>query len=154
MVLPQIVLVEPQIPQNTGNLARCTAANNTHLHLIEPLGFDISQKQVKRAGLDYWPEAQVSTHSAWEQFLESQEIERKHLWFFSTKAETLYWDVKFSSNDYLVFGSEGGGLNESFHNQYSDRLLRIPISNPNVRSLNLANAVAVALYEAKRQLGA
>ena len=150
--LPQIVLVHPEIPQNTGNLARCTAANNTHLHLIEPLGFEITDKKVKRAGLDYWPEVQVKTHTNWQSFIDAQSVKREKLWIFSTKGKKCYWDVKYQADDFLVFGSEGSGLDQSYHDKYSDRMIHIPISNGNVRSLNLANAVSIALYESKRQL--
>jgi len=150
--IPQVVLVHPEIPQNTGNLARCTAANNTRLHLIEPLGFEITEKRVKRAGLDYWPEAQVQTHSDWQSFLKKESVSREQLWIFSTKAKKDFWDVEFKADQYLIFGSEGSGLDQSYHDEYSDRMLRIPISNEKVRSLNLANAVSIAVYESKRQL--
>lgn len=151
-MIPQVVLVEPEIPQNTGNLARCTAANRTALHLIEPLGFEINEKNVKRAGLDYWPQVQLNSYKSWQLFLEKNTIRREQLWFFTTKTNRSYWDVNYSPDDYLVFGSEGKGLAPEFHEKYADRLVNIPLPNEHVRSLNLANAVSIALYETKRQL--
>ncbi len=149
----RIVLVHPAIPQNTGNIARLTAATGAELHLIEPLGFQIDEKQVRRAGLDYWPEVDLRTHSDWESFLTTTEEPGRRLWFFSTKANRSYFQESFADGDYLVFGSETAGLDPSFHKRYPEQLLRIPMSNPKVRSLNLANATAAVLFEARRQLG-
>ncbi len=149
--MPEIVLVEPDIPQNTGNIARLSAANCTKLHLIEPLGFSITDKNVKRAGLDYWPEVDLIVHNSWNHFLSTTGANDDCLWFFSTKAQKLYTDVCFREEDFLVFGCETKGLANYFHEQYPERRLRIPIDNQKVRSLNLANAVAIAYYEAKRQ---
>lgn len=149
----RIVLVHPAIPQNTGNIARLTAATGAELHLIEPLGFQIDEKQVRRAGLDYWPEVDLRTHSDWESFLTTTEEPGRRLWFFSTKANRSYFQESFADGDYLVFGSETAGLDPSFHKRYQEQLLRIPMSNPKVRSLNLANATAAVLFEARRQLG-
>ena len=146
-----VVLVSPEIPQNTGNIGRLTAANCVNLHLIEPFSFKIDDKQVKRAGLDYWPEVKLKIHSSWDDFLKNEKIASNKLWFFTTKTKTDYYDAKISEGDYLVFGSETKGLSEEFHEKYPDQRLRIPIQNENVRSLNLANAVAIAVYEARRQ---
>ena len=148
-----VVLVQPVIPQNTGNIARLTAATNSELHLIEPLGFSLDEKQVRRAGLDYWPEVRLHQHADWQSFLATEAMPRERLWLFSTKAEHSYFNVNFSVGDYLVFGSETAGLEEGFHREYPDRMLRIPLANPRVRSLNLANAAAAVLFEAQRQAG-
>ena len=147
-----VVLVEPQIPQNTGNIARLTAATSCTLHLVEPLAFEISDKNVKRAGLDYWPEVRLETHQTWESFLAKENPNKDQLWLLSTKAEIPYHQAEFSEHDYLVFGSETTGLSEEIHQTYPQSRLRIPIDNPKVRSLNLANAVAIVVYEARRQL--
>lgn len=151
---PKIVLFNPEIPQNTGNIARLTAAMRTELHLIEPLGFELSDKQVRRAGLDYWPETDVHVHKSWESFLEDTYSEYSSLWFFSTKAQTPYFEVSYQENDFLVFGSETKGFPAFIHEEYSARRVLIPMENPNVRSLNLANAAAVGLLEARRQITA
>ncbi len=146
-----IVLVEPQIPQNTGSIARTCAATDTPLHLVGPLGFDISEKAVRRAGLDYWPYVRLARHDTWESYLEKASPER--VWLFSKFGTRNYTSASFGQNDALVFGSETKGLGESFLQQYpQDQILRIPIVTDYVRSLNLSNAVAVALYEARRQL--
>ena len=146
-----IVLVHPLIPQNTGNIARLTAATETDLHLIEPLGFELSDRYLKRAGLDYWAEVRLFLHANWEAFLEEKIPER--LWLFSTRASTPFTEVNYGPDDFLVFGNESEGLPAHFHQRYADLRLRIPFENQRVRSLNLANSVAVALYEARRQLG-
>ncbi len=147
-----IVLVEPLIPQNTGTIARVTAATGTHLHLIAPLGFELSDRYLKRAGLDYWPEVRLTVHESWQHFLDSSGYHRDELWLFSTHGKGRYTDVSYSSSAALVFGNESKGLAASFHEQYADRMVRIPIDNQNVRSLNLSNAASIALYEARRQL--
>ena len=150
-IVVNIVLVHPLIPQNTGNIARLTAATGTDLHLIEPLGFDLSDRHLKRAGLDYWPEVRLFLHQTWKAFLEEAMPER--LWFFSTRASTPFTEVCYGPDDYLVFGNESEGLPMQMHQRYADFRLRIPFENQWVRSLNLSNSVAVALYEARRQLG-
>ena len=148
--VPSVVLVNPEIPQNTGNIARTTAALNTTLHLIRPLGFEITDKRVKRAGLDYWSETDVRFHDSWKDFLEKEKPEK--LWFFTTKTEENYSKVNYSPNDFLVFGSETKGLAKSFHEKYKDKRVKMPIDNKNIRSINLATAVAVALYCARAQV--
>jgi tRNA (cytidine/uridine-2'-O-)-methyltransferase len=150
----QIVLVEPEIPPNTGNIARLCAATRSHLHLIEPLGFRIDEHAVRRAGLDYWHLVQLSTHDSYAtlraQILEKDEQAR--LWLFSGKAQTSYLDVAFRPGDALVFGKESRGLPDALLDAYPNDLVGIPTLGP-VRSLNLANAVSIALYEALRQVG-
>lgn len=145
-----VVLVEPKIPQNTGNIARLTAGTGSRLHLIEPLAFSIDDKTVKRAGLDYWQYVDLRVHKSWEAFLESENPEPRKLWFYSTKGKSLFTEVEYESGDFLVFGSETAGLEQSFHDSYSERMLSIPIEGNTIRSFNLANSVAIALFEAKR----
>jgi len=147
----RIVLVEPQIPQNTGNIARLAAATDSELHLVEPLGFSLSDRYLKRAGLDYWPYVKLKTHKSWADFVQSSAVNDKQLWFLSTHATKNYTDVKFSEGDYLVFGSETTGLDKSFHDTYQAQRLKIPMATANVRSLNLATSVGIVVYEAIRQ---
>jgi len=147
----QVVLVDPQIPQNTGSIARTCAATKTPLHLVGNLGFEITEKRVKRAGLDYWPFVDLHRHASWEEYL--QEAKPGKIWLFSKFAARVYYDANFEANDALVFGSETKGLGEEFLGKFaSDCALRIPMECEGVRSLNLSNAVAVALYEARRQV--
>lgn len=150
----QIVLVEPEIPPNTGNIARLCAATGAHLHLVEPLGFRIDEQAVRRAGLDYWPLVQLSTHpdyaTARARIAASNPGGRHFL--FTGKAERSYLDVQWRPGDALVFGKESVGLPEALLAQHTEELVGIPTLGP-VRSLNLANAVSIALYEALRQLG-
>lgn len=149
----QIVLVEPQIPQNTGSIARTCAATGTPLHLVGRIGFEISERRVKRAGLDYWPHVQLSQHGSWEEYLSAANPSR--VWLFSKRGSRCYYDAEFDPNCALVFGSETTGLQPDFLRGFSDeQILRIPIDCTAVRSLNLSNAVAVALYEARRQIAA
>jgi tRNA (cytidine/uridine-2'-O-)-methyltransferase len=148
----QIVLVEPQIPQNTGSIARTCAATDTPLHLVGKLGFSISEKAVRRAGLDYWPFVKLSEHTDWEEYMAAATPDR--VWLFSKFGTRLYTQAEFGPNDALVFGSETKGLGAEFLGKFpSDQILRIPIVTDYVRSLNLSNAVSIALYEARRQLG-
>ena len=148
-----IVLVNPQIPQNTGSIARTCAATRTPLHLVGELGFDISEKAVRRAGLDYWPHVILFRHQTFEEYL--KEAQPKSIWLFSTKGTRTYHQATFGPSDALVFGSETSGLGDPFLSQYpKESILRIPIDHPEVRSLNLSNAVSIALYEAKRQIAA
>lgn len=147
-----VVLFEPLIPQNTGTIARMTAATRTKLHLIEPLGFELSDRYLKRAGLDYWPEVDLTVHKSWEVFLSETAFTRNRLWFISKFASTSYHQAKFSDGDAFVFGKETSGLPDIFHDTYPERMLRIPMENPKVRSLNLSNAASIVLFEARRQL--
>ncbi|MFN8389242.1 MAG: tRNA (cytidine(34)-2'-O)-methyltransferase [Bdellovibrionota bacterium] len=150
---PSIVLVEPLIPQNTGTIARLTAATGTKLHLIEPLGFELSDRYLKRAGLDYWPEVDITVHKSWNEFLEKSGFRDDQLWFITTKGETSYTAVELRADQALVFGNESRGFAQEFHDRYADRRVKIPMDNPRIRSLNLSNAVSIVLYEARRQLG-
>lgn len=145
-----IVLVEPEIPMNTGNIARTCAATRSRLHLIEPLGFDISDKAVKRAGLDYWPMVDITVYPNLDDFFRKNPA--PDLWLATTKAPRDYTQAVFRDNCWLFFGKETAGLPVSFREKYYDRCLRIPM-RPDARSLNLANSVAILTYEALRQQG-
>jgi tRNA (cytidine/uridine-2'-O-)-methyltransferase len=146
-----IALVEPQIPQNTGSIARTCAAMKTPLHIVGEVPFEISDKSVRRAGLDYWPWVTLNRHSSFEQ-LKTSVPQLGTIWYLSKFATRNYWDVDFAPNDMLVFGSETKGLGASFLAEVqADTMLRIPMEEPEVRSLNLSNAVSIVLYEAKRQ---
>lgn len=144
-----IVLVEPEIPQNCGNIARTCAATGCTLHLIRPLGFDISEKAVRRAGLDYWSRVTVRDYGNLDDFFAKNKVEQ--MWCLSTKAPRCYTEARFSDNCYLFFGKETKGLPEEFLEQHYDSCVRIPML-PDTRSLNLSNAVAITVYEALRQL--
>lgn len=145
-----IVLVNPQIPQNTGSIARTCAATRTPLHLVGQLGFSITEKAVRRAGLDYWPWVQLQRHESWEAYLAA--AAPRMVWLFSKFGERPYYDVTYDPGDALVFGSETKGLGEEFLRRYPpSQILRIPMECEAVRSLNLSNAAAIALYEARRQ---
>ena len=146
-----VVLYQPEIPPNTGSVARLCAATLTPLHLIEPLGFKIDDKHLKRAGLDYWEFVDLHVHSSWQQFLEKST--GKRLLYFSKKASRSYTQLSFAQDDYLVFGPETRGLPEEWIALNAERALRIPMMGSGVRSLNLSNAVAIVLYEGLRQLG-
>lgn len=145
-----IVLFEPEIPQNTGNIARTCAATGSRLHLIKPLGFSIDEKAVKRAGLDYWDLLDITVYENAEEFFEKNRGVR--LYFSSTKAEKNYTEFEFKENDFLVFGRETSGLPQWIMEKYRDSLMRIPMVDlEQARSLNLSNAVAIVLYESLRQ---
>ena len=146
-----VVRYQPEIPPNTGSVARLCAATLTPLHLIEPLGFKIDDKHLKRAGLDYWEFVDLHVHNSWEQFLKKRT--GKRLLYFSKKAPRSYTQVSFAEDDYLVFGPETRGLPEEWIALNAKRALRIPMMGTGVRSLNLSNAVAIVLYEGLRQLG-
>ena len=143
-----IVLVEPEIPANTGNIARTCAATGSVLHLIKPLGFDISDKAVKRAGLDYWHLVDVRVYENLEDFF--QKTGAEDIWLLSTKAPRSYAEAQFSEDCWLFFGKETKGLPEELLAKYHERCLRIPIRQE-ARSLNLSNSVAVVVFEALRQ---
>jgi tRNA (cytidine/uridine-2'-O-)-methyltransferase len=146
-----VVLFEPEIPPNTGSVARLCAATLTPLHLIEPLGFKIDDKHLKRAGLDYWEFVDLLVHKSWDDFLSDAKPSR--LLYFSKKAQRSYTSFGYDDNDYLVFGPETRGLPEQMRAANPDHSLRIPMLGSGVRSLNLSNAVSIVLYEALRQLG-
>ena len=147
-----VVLVHPEIHWNTGNAGRTCLATGATLHLIEPLGFSLDEKQVKRAGLDYWEHVDLKVWRSWEAF----ERELPNLgepFFFSTKATRLLWDgdLGIADNVVLIFGRETGGLAPEIHDKYRDRFLTMPIASPLVRSLNLSTSVGIAIYEVLRQ---
>jgi tRNA (cytidine/uridine-2'-O-)-methyltransferase len=145
-----IVLVEPEIPMNTGNIARTCAATRSRLHLIRPLGFDISDKAVKRAGLDYWPMVDLHVYDNLDDLFRRNTV--TDLWLATTKAPQDYSQARFRPDCWLFFGKETAGLPQSFREQHRDRCIRIPM-RPDARSLNLANSVAILTYEALRQQG-
>lgn len=144
-----IVLVEPEIPQNTGNIARTCAALGATLHLVHPLGFDISEKAVKRAGLDYWDKLDIIEYSSLQEFKEK--VKSKNIYLLSTKANKVYTDIKYEDDSYLVFGPETRGLPEDYILDNFENTVRIPMKK-NIRSLNLSNSVAIVAYEVQRQL--
>ena len=144
-----IVLVEPEIPQNCGNIARTCAATGARLHLIRPLGFDISDKAVKRAGLDYWHLVDVRDYESLSDFFAKNDV--RQMWCLSTKAPRCYTEAEFQDECYLFFGKETKGLPEDFLQEHYDQCIRIPMRQE-ARSLNLSNSVATTVYEALRQL--
>ncbi|NLM47151.1 MAG: tRNA (uridine(34)/cytosine(34)/5-carboxymethylaminomethyluridine(34)-2'-O)-methyltransferase TrmL [Firmicutes bacterium] len=145
-----VVLVEPEIPPNTGNISRTCAVTGTVLHLVEPLGFSLSERHLKRAGLDYWKHLQLVLHPGLEEFL--AQAAGKRLWLLTTKGTRFYTEVSYGPDDYLLFGKETAGLPDWLLARYQECCLRIPMG-PRIRSLNLSNAVAIVLYEALRQQG-
>jgi len=146
-----IVLVEPEIPPNTGNVARLCAATNTKLHLIEPLGFELTDKQLKRAGMDYWKLVDWCKWSSWIDFCGGIDPSSR-LWLIESGGEGRYSDAVFAKGDYFIFGRETLGLPEDLCIEAKKRWLRIPMFNADARSLNLSNCVSLVLYEALRQL--
>ena len=145
-----IVLVEPEIPQNTGNIARTCAATGCRLHLVRPLGFEVSDRYLKRAGLDYWQFVDVKY---WDSFDELQKFyPQGRFYYFTTKARTCYADVSYADGDFLVFGKETRGLPEKLLKAHPESCVRIPMMGE-LRSLNLSNSVAIAVYEGLRQSG-
>lgn len=148
----KIVLVEPEIPPNTGNVARLCAATQTELHLVGPLGFRLDDSQLKRAGMDYWNYLVWRQWPGWTAFRSSLAPDAR-LWFVESSGPRLYTDVAYEPADILVFGRETAGLPRKLLTEHSNRWLRIPMFNPDARSLNLANCVAVVLFEALRQQG-
>jgi len=147
-----IVLVEPEIPPNTGNVARLCAATRTRLHLIEPFGFKLDDAHLKRAGMDYWQHVEWQRWKNWSAFTAGLRPDAR-LWFVESGGPQHYAEVKFAANDYLVFGRETAGLPTALLVENRARWLRIPMFNPDARSLNLSNCVALVLYEALRQEG-
>jgi tRNA (cytidine/uridine-2'-O-)-methyltransferase len=145
-----LVLVEPEIPPNTGAIARLCAATNTVLHLVEPLGFKLDDRALKRAGMDYWQHVTWLAWPNWAALREAHPGARFH--FLTTKTERSYTDAKFAPGDFLVFGRETKGLPESLLRENGPHCLTIPMANPHVRSLNLATAAAIVLFEALRQV--
>ena len=150
--LLNIVLVEPEIPQNCGNIARTCAATGACLHLIRPLGFDISDRAVKRAGLDYWHLVEVRDYENLDAFFQTHPEAKENLWLATTKAPRAYCEAEFTDECWLFFGKETAGLPEDFRRAFSHRCIRLPMRGE-ARSLNLSNSVAVLTYEALRQTG-
>lgn len=147
-----IVLVEPEIPPNTGNIARTCAATNTVLHLVEPLGFSIDEKAVKRAGLDYWPFVKLEVHESLDAFMEKYGDRRMYL--ATTKGARTYAEVDYKDEDMILFGKETAGLPKDFIKAHEEKAVRIPMSaDTRLRSLNLSNCANIILFEALRQLG-
>ena len=147
-----VVMVEPEIPQNTGNIARTCAATGTKLHLVHPLGFSISEKAVKRAGLDYWDKVEIEEHDSLEKFLEKYPPEENNMFFSTTKGKHVYFEPDYSKMDeiFLLFGKETKGLPEDLLKKYIEKTIRIPMRKT-LRSLNLSNSVAIVLYDVLRQ---
>ena len=150
-----IVLVRPEIPQNTGSIARLAAATRSRLHLVGPLGFSLEDRYLKRAGLDYWPLVDLRVYSDWDDFtlIQKETVQSPNFKYFSTHAEKTYLQAEFRRDDFLVFGSETRGLGHKFLESRRQSAYRIPIFERGVRSLNLANAVSIVVYEALRQTG-
>ena len=144
-----VVLIQPEIPPNTGNIGRLCLATGAHLHLVKPLGFSLDDRALKRAGLDYWKEVTVSVWESFGELQAAQEVGSRYF-FLTTKTRTAYWDVGFKDGDFLVFGRETRGLPESLLEENAEKCLTIPMSEQ-TRSLNLATAVGIVLFEAVRQ---
>ncbi len=143
-----IVLVEPEIPQNTGNIARTCACVGARLHLIEPMGFRLTERNLKRAGCDYWDDVEIVHWTSVDAFLDEHVDDE--LWLFTGSTDRIYTDVEFGDDSYLLFGRESRGIDPEILKRFSDRCLRIPMRE-NMRSLNLSNAVAIGAYEVVRQ---
>lgn len=146
-----IVLVNPQIPNNTGNIGRLCVGSLSTLHLVKPLGFEITDSRVKRAGLDYWSDLDLTYHNNFKELVASIP-DMSRVFFFTTRAEQTYYDIDYQEGDWLVFGREADGLSEEIVNAYKSQCVKIPFPGT-VRSFNLGNAVAMALGEGLRQLG-
>ena len=144
-----VVLFEPEIPANTGNIGRLCVGMKAKLHLIEPLGFSLAEKDIRRAGLDYWEKLEFQVYKSLEDFFKQNK--NINFYFASTKATKSYTDTVYRINDYIFFGKESAGLPETFHNEFSEKGLTIPMSDL-IRSINLSNSCAIVLYEAHRQL--
>jgi tRNA (cytidine/uridine-2'-O-)-methyltransferase len=147
-----VVLVNPEIHWNTGNAGRTCLATGATLHLIEPLGFSLGEREVKRAGLDYWEQVDLRVWKGWRDF-EAALPSLGEPWFFSTRGRQAYWDAPLAATDgtVLVFGRETGGLPAALHERYADRFVTMPMDSPHMRSLNLSTSVGIALYEVLRQ---
>ena len=149
-----IVLVEPEIPPNTGNIARSCAATGSVLHLVKPLGFSIDDKSLKRAGLDYWPYVSVQVHESLDSFLAEYGERKDRMFLATTKGSRYYTDIEFRDGDMILFGRETAGLPREFIEANRERSIRIPLSeDTRLRSLNLSNSVSIVLFEALRQMG-
>ncbi len=150
--LLHVVLFQPEIPQNTGNVGRTCAYAGARLHLIHPLGFTITDKHLKRSGMDYWRSLDLREHADWSNFAAAPETPPRR-WLLTTRGSSLFWDIDFAPGDALVFGNEGHGCPQWLHDEFGpERSLRIPQASGQLRSLNLATAVAVTVFEVLRQL--
>lgn len=145
-----IVLMQPEIPNNTGNIGRLSLATGSTLHLVQPFGFELSDKRLKRAGLDYWKHLKVIIYENTEEFYHKNQDAK--MIYFSSQATASHWDIKYSDDLFLVFGKESVGLPETITNHPKNQLCKIPMFSEHIRSLNLANAVSIVLYEGLRQL--
>lgn len=145
-----IVLIEPEIPNNTGNIGRLALASGSNLHLVKPLGFAIDDKRLKRAGLDYWPHLSLYTYESIAEFYAQHKD--KNLVYFSSQGTKEHWSIAYEDNMFLVFGKESVGLPRAITEPNADHLYKIPLYSPHIRSLNLANAVSIAVYEGLKQI--
>lgn len=146
-----IVLFEPEIPNNTGNIGRLALASNSNLHLVKPFGFELDDKRLKRAGLDYWPHISLFIYESIEDFYAKQKD--KNIVYFSSHGEKNHWTIDYEDNMFLVFGKESTGLPREIIHACADKLYKIPLYSPHIRSLNLANAVSIVVYEGLKHLG-
>ena len=147
-----IILHEPEIPQNTGNIARTCAATGASLHLIRPMGFEVDDKKLKRAGLDYWDKLDITYYDSYEHFLRERPLAKTNTYYFSTKAPHSYTEIDYPDDVYIMFGKETKGIPEDILHDNKDYCVRIPMRDT-IRSLNLSNSVAIAVYEIIRQKG-
>lgn len=145
-----IVLFEPEIPQNTGNIARTCVLTNSNLHLIKPLGFSLDEKHLKRAGLDYWQYLNLSIYDSYDELREK--YKEATFYFSTTHGDNFYHEVKFKEGDFIVFGKESAGLPDKIKESDPEKCIRVPMINTSTRSLNLSNTVAIVAYEALRQM--
>lgn len=145
-----IVLIEPEIPNNTGNIGRLALASGSHLHLVKPFGFEISNSRLKRAGLDYWQHLSVTYYDNIDEFFKINKD--KNMAFLSSHGEKNHWDIPFKKDIFLIFGKESVGLPKPLINTNTDKLYKIPLYSKHVRSLNIANAVSIVVYEGLKQL--
>ena len=148
----KIVLYAPDIPGNTGSIGRTCVALNLELILIKPYGFDLSEKAVRRAGLDYWKYAKIKEYENWEEFLEKEQPERDSLFMFSITKERLHFDAKYTKDCYLIFGAETSGFPQHIFDDYEERIYKVPMYSEHIRSLNLSNVATAVAYEALRQI--
>lgn len=146
-----IILFQPEIPQNTGNIGRTCVLTGSRLHLIKPLGFEITDKQIRRTGLDYWKDVDLEVHDSWEAF--KQKYSDAKVYAITTKGTSHYDEVTFKDGDFVMFGRESSGLPDEIRQDLKGRLIRIPMIQTSTRSLNLSNTVAIVAYEAMRQMG-
>jgi tRNA (cytidine/uridine-2'-O-)-methyltransferase len=145
-----IVLFEPEIPQNTGNIARTCVLTNSKLHLIKPLGFSLDEKHLKRAGLDYWQYLDMEIHESYEDF--RKRYNEGNFYFSTTKGSKIYTEVQYNEGDFIIFGKESAGLPDYIRDSNINNLIRVPMLQTSTRSLNLSNTVAIVVYEAMRQM--